>query len=243
MMRTAIQLYTLRDLDVPLPDLLARVGETEFDGVEFAGFGDATPADVADALDETELDVAGAHVPIEELEANTEAVVKAYQEVGCTRLVVPYLDESNFDSEAAATETAHRLDALAERVEAHGATLSYHNHDHEFTDIGDGTGFDILIAESDVDIELDVGWVVAAGRDPISLLDTLAGRVPLVHLKDTAAGIPVELGDGDVDLEACANAARRVGSDWIVYEHDDPDDPEASLVHGSKRMAKLEYRS
>ncbi|WP_266078745.1 sugar phosphate isomerase/epimerase family protein [Haladaptatus caseinilyticus] len=240
MARTAIQLYTLRELDESLPDLLARVGETEFDGVEFAGLGDSDPEIVADALDTAGLDAAGAHVPIEELESNTEAVVKTYHKIGCDRLVVPYLDESNFDSETTATETAHRLDALAERVEAHGSTLCYHNHDHEFAEIGDRTGFDAFIAESDVHIELDVGWVVAAGRDPYSLLDCLAGNVPLVHLKDTADGSPVELGEGDVNVADCVNAALRAGAEWIIYEHDDPDTPESSLVNGAERLAGLD---
>ncbi|WP_227353452.1 sugar phosphate isomerase/epimerase family protein [Haladaptatus salinisoli] len=242
MVRTAIQLYTLRELDDSLLDLLARVGETAFDGVEFAGLGDASPADVADALDEAGLDAAAAHVSFDELEADPEGAVETYRELGCDTLVVPYLDESHFDSEASARETARRLDELAARVERRGATLCYHNHDHEFVDAGDRTGFDAFVAESAVGIELDVGWVVAAGRDPLSLLDRLEGRVPLVHLKDTAAGAPVELGEGDVDVDACADAARDAGAEWLVYEHDDPDDPRTSLRHGASRLAELAER-
>ncbi len=239
MARTAIQLYTLRELDESLPDLLARVGETDFDGVEFAGLGDSDPGDVANALDDAGLGVAGAHVSIEELEADPASVIEKYRTVGCDRFVVPYLDESNFDSERTAIETARRLDDLAEQVEASGGTLCYHNHDHEFVEIGDRSGFDVFLSESNVGIELDVGWVDAAGRDPVSLLDRLADRVPLVHLKDTADGVSVELGEGNVDVTACANAGRRNGAEWLVYEHDDPDDPERSLVHGSKRLAEL----
>ncbi|WP_049969611.1 sugar phosphate isomerase/epimerase family protein [Haladaptatus cibarius] len=242
MTRTAIQLYSLRELDESLSDLLARVGETEFDGVEFAGLDDANPADVADALDTAELGVAGAHVPFEELEANPADVVETYRKIGCHRLVVPYLDESHFDSEESAVETAHRLDDLAERVAEAGAELSYHNHDHEFVEIGDRTAFDAFIAESDLNVELDVGWVAARGCDPTSLLDCLSGRTPLVHLKDTADGVPVELGDGDVDMEACADTARSVGAEWLVYEHDSPDDPEASLLHGAERLTELNER-
>ncbi|SIR46960.1 Sugar phosphate isomerase/epimerase [Haladaptatus litoreus] len=242
MTKTAIQLYSLRELDESLLDLLARVGETNFDGVEFAGLGGETPETVAEALDTAGLGVAGAHVPFEELEANPADVVETYRKVGCDHLVVPYLDESHFDTEKTAVETAHQLDDLAERVAEAGAELSYHNHDHEFVEIGDRTAFDAFIAESNLNIELDVGWVVAAGRDPISLLDCLSGRTPLVHLKDTADGTPVELGDGDVDMGACADTARSVGAEWLVYEHDDPNDPEASLLHGAERLTELNKR-
>ncbi|GAA0226275.1 sugar phosphate isomerase/epimerase family protein [Haladaptatus pallidirubidus] len=242
MTQTAIQLYSLRELDESLLDLLARVGETEFDGVEFAGLGDVSPADVAETLDEVGLGAAGAHVPFDELDANPGDVVETYEMVGCDRLVVPYLDESYFDSEETAIETAHRLDDLAERVERRGAELHYHNHAHEFVEIGDRAAFDAFIAESKVNIELDVGWVVAAGRDPVSLLDRLAGRVPLVHLKDTADGAPVELGDGDVNAEICADTARSVGAEWLVYEHDAPSDPESSLLRGAERLLELNKR-
>ena len=51
MVRTAIRLYTLRDLEGGLSTLLRRVGETEFDGVEVAGFGDMSPADPTASLE------------------------------------------------------------------------------------------------------------------------------------------------------------------------------------------------
>jgi hypothetical protein len=38
-----------------------------------------------------------------------------------------------------------------------------------------------------------------------------------------------EIGEVDVDMDACAEAARRPGVDWLAYEHEDPVDPAASL--------------
>jgi len=239
-MRPAIQLYTLRELDDSLPDLLRRVGETRFEGVEFAGLGDSDPEEVREALDDADLDAAGAHVGIEEFEADPEAVVETYRKLDCDRLVVPYLDDAEFASETAVTDTARRLQTLAGRVDEAGASLGYHNHDHEFTDVGDDrTAFDLLADETDFDLELDVGWATAAGRDPAGLLRDLRGRVPLVHLKDVADTTPVELGEGDLDVEACVAAARDAGTEWLVYEHDRPTDPEESLEHGAERLAEL----
>ena len=52
-MNTAIQLDTLRDVDETPNELLSRVAETSFDGVEFAGAPDAA---TVDAFDWTGLD-------------------------------------------------------------------------------------------------------------------------------------------------------------------------------------------
>lgn len=241
-MRTAIQLYTLRNLDRPLPDLLELVGETDFDGVEFAGLDSTDSGTVATALSEAGLSVAGAHVPFEELTDDFEATVETYRAVGCETLVVPFLDADHFASEAAVAETAERLDDLARRLLAQDLRLCYHNHDHEFASLDEGDAFDRLVAETEtVAFELDVGWVRAAGRDPVALLDELAGRVPLVHFKDVHADRrgPTELGEGDLDLDACARAAERAGAEWAIYEHDEPDEPEASLFHGAELLDSL----
>jgi sugar phosphate isomerase/epimerase len=238
-MRPAIQLFTLRDLDDPLPDLLARVGETEFEGVEFAGLGDADPDEVRAALDDAGLAAAAAHVGIDALEADLDATAETYRRLDCDRVVVPYLDAAEFASRQAVADTARRLQALAAQLDDHGIALGYHNHDHEFTALGGDSAYDLLVDETGFDLELDVGWATAAGHDPVGLLDHLRGRVPLVHLKDVAGDQPVQLGEGDLDVEATVRAASEAGTEWLIYEHDEPDDPEASLAHGAEMLARL----
>jgi sugar phosphate isomerase/epimerase len=238
-MRPAIQLFTLRELDDSLPELLRRVGDTEFEGVEFAGLGDTDPETVRHALDDADLDAAAAHVGVEDLEADPEGVAETYRTLDCDRLVVPYLDESEFASEAAVTDTARRLQTLAGRLDDAGVAMGYHNHDHEFVEVGDRSAFDLLADETQFDLELDVGWATAAGRDPVALLSHLRSRVPLVHLKDVAGTTPVELGEGDLAIEACVEAADDAGTEWLIYEHDEPTDPEASLAHGAETLADL----
>lgn len=238
-MRPAIQLFTLRDLDAALPDLLARVGETAFEGVEFAGLGESDPGEIRAALDDAGLEAAAAHVGVQELDADLDGVVETYRRLDCDRVVVPYLDESHFASEDAVVDTARRLSELDDRLADRDVRLGYHNHDHEFVALDGRSAFELLADETDVDLELDVGWATAAGYDPTDLLADLRGRVPVVHLKDVAGDRPVELGDGDVDAEACVRAAREAGTEWLVYEHDEPDDPEKSLEHGAATLSGL----
>lgn len=244
--KTAVQLYTLRALDEPLVRTLDRVADAGFDGVEFAGLGEASTADVAAALDRLDLGTAGAHVGVEELRADPADAAATYREVGATTLVVPYLDGSHFADADAVDATAADLDDLASSLSAHDARLAYHNHEQEFVDLGEETAYDRLLAASRVDVELDVGWARAAGRDPATLLDRYGDRVAAVHLKDVVldesaprGGRPVDLGDGDVDLAAAVEAARAADVEWVVFEHDDPPDADASLQRAAETFDTL----
>lgn len=236
-MRSAVQLYTLRGLDATLPELLAMVGSTGLDGVEFAGLDGSAPARVAAALEGADLSVAGAHVDATDLERDAGAVTDPYRRVGTDALVVPYLPGDCFADREAVARTATRLSELAGTVADRGFEFCYHNHDHEFAVVDGRPAWERLVEGTPpaVGYELDVGWARAAGRDPAALLDRYGDRIPLVHLKDVdvESGRPVELGDGDVDLAACLRAAGDAGVDWVVYEHDDPDDPAASLRRGA----------
>ncbi|MDL5360768.1 sugar phosphate isomerase/epimerase [Halalkalicoccus sp. NIPERK01] len=239
--RTAIQLYTLRGIDEPLPALLESVAETTFDGVEFAHrVADANREAVVEALGDTGLAVAAAHVGLETLETDYEGTTALYEELGCTDLVVPWLDPSHFESEAAIAEVAERLNAVAQRLAEDGFSLHYHNHDQEFVDRGEHAAMDELLARTDdsIGFELDLGWANAAGADPVALLDRYGDRISHVHFADADAESMacVELGEGDLDLDACLEAARDAGVEWYIYEHDEPTDPRESLAHGAKTL-------
>ncbi|MFC7076415.1 sugar phosphate isomerase/epimerase family protein [Haloarcula halophila] len=234
-MRTAIQLWTLREHPGPQDELFERIAAAGYDGVEFAGLSD--PVETAERLQSTGLLAAGAHVDAETIQSDPAGVTDELATLGAPYVVVPYLDDDHFVDAAAVTETARKLDELAGSVEK---PLLYHNHTHEFVPVGTETAFDRLLAETTVGIELDAGWARAAGRDPAALLETLSGRVPVVHLKDvTADGEPTDLGDGVVDLQAVVDAARAAGTEWLVFEHDDPSDPMASMETAGDVLSSL----
>ena len=242
MTRTAINLWSVRDLDEPMADLLERVADAGYDGVQFSGgLRDATAADARDLVDDLGLDVTAAHVGIEQQEDDLVEVCSTYETVGCDGLVVPWLPPEEFETRDHADAVADRLVRLADRLANRGLDLHYHNHDQEFTDVGGEPAFDVLLDRTDVRIELDVGWVAAGGYDPASYLERIGARGPLVHMKDmdVDTGTPVEIGEGDVDMQSCAGAARDAGAEWFIYEHDHPDDPAASIDHGAAFLDEL----
>ncbi|EMA47418.1 sugar phosphate isomerase/epimerase family protein [Halococcus saccharolyticus] len=237
MARPAIQLYTLRALDEPLDELLARVGDAGFEGVEYANrIGDADADAVRTALDQTGLESVAAHVGIDEIEDDPDDTVEFYRSLGCDHLVVPWLDPECFETEAAVAETADRLMAVAETVDDYGMALSYHNHDHEFAEVNGRPAFEQLAeaTREPLGFELDCGWTAVAGVDPTAVLDRWGDRVTLVHISDAdESGSPTEVGDGVLDVAACAAAAREHDVEWAIYEHDDLDDQMESVVHGA----------
>jgi sugar phosphate isomerase/epimerase len=77
-------------------------------------------------------------------------------------------------------------------------------------------------------IELDLGWVWWAGADPVELLRTLPGRVPLVHVKDLAVrgGLVFHaVGEGEVGYARVLPAAISAGVEWLLVEQDEADEP------------------
>ncbi|WP_135304413.1 sugar phosphate isomerase/epimerase family protein [Haloarcula amylovorans] len=234
-MRTAIQLWTLRNVDAPLSTLLHRIAVAGYDGVEFAGLGDSSER--TQLLDAAGLLPSGVHVDADELRSDPSSVDDQLATIEAPYAVVPYLDDDHFADATAVDETAALLDRLACDLDR---PLLYHNHVHEFVPVGNETAFDRLIDQTTVDFELDAGWAQAAGRDPVSLIRKLDGRVPVVHLKDvTTDGDPTNLGEGIVDLSAVVAAAREAGTDWLVFEYDDPDDPLTSMEKGIEAMDRL----
>ncbi|WP_225332761.1 sugar phosphate isomerase/epimerase family protein [Halomicrobium urmianum] len=226
MTRSAIQLYTLRNVDRPFTEVLELVADAGFDGVEFAyRVPDADVDAVVATLEETGLSVAGAHVGIDDLEDDFEDTVALYEALGVENVVIPWLDAEHFESREAASAAAERLEALADRLADRGMTLHYHNHDHEYVDLDGETGFDAFVDATDFGIELDLGLALHAGDDPVARLRPLGDRSELIHLKDfdRDAGESVPVGEGDLDLDGVADAAATNDSDWIVYEYEGED--------------------
>ncbi|MEA1652800.1 sugar phosphate isomerase/epimerase [Nitrospirillum sp. BR 11164] len=117
-----------------------------------------------------------------------------------------------------------------------GLQLAYHNHNPEFAAVAGGgvTGYDILLAETDPDLvkmEMDAGWVAAAGLDPVALLQAHPDRFRLMHVKDLKAGTapntrlkmdPTEVGGGTLDWRRILPAAHAAGIDHFYVEQEPP---------------------
>ena len=138
------------------------------------------------------------------------------------------------------------LNTLTERFKREGLGIGYHNHFGEFFDLGGGRrGIDILLRETSPEtiFELDVGWAVAAGADPIALLEAYPKRFKALHVKDmVASDAPgavighrtVAVGSGTTDWRKVLAVATRVGAtQWFVELEPPFEKPRLELLKAS----------
>ncbi|MCE7798285.1 sugar phosphate isomerase/epimerase [Sphingobium sufflavum] len=130
--------------------------------------------------------------------------------------------------------TAALLNDKGRALKPLGIGVGYHNHNVEFASVGRTTGWEILWRETDpalVSFEVDTGWIVAAGMDPVQFLRAHHGRIRQLHVKDVAAGTtpnftiamnPTEVGSGTVDWARLLPEAHRAGVRHFYVEQEPP---------------------
>lgn len=239
-MRLGLQLYTLRDLDETLVETIRRVGELPYEGVQLAGFGESAPTDVKSAIDTAGLELAGAHVSLDEFEDGEEALDR-YRTAGAEEFIVPYYPSESFESLDGARDAAAELLEIADTHLEDDERLHYHNHSEEFTQFDDRTAFDAFAAAgSELGLEIDTGLANYAGVDPVALLEQYGDRVTYLHLTDSVQGEwetrHSDLGDGDIDIQTVLDTCREHGVDWIVFEHGLTDDPVRSVEQAAEYL-------
>lgn len=248
--RVALQLYTLRrQAEQDLEAALDRAAEAGYGEIEwFGGLWGRTAENLRGLLSERGLGLLAAHVPLSELEADPAGVMDTYRALHCQVLVCPWLDagQRGDGSRAHYLELGRRLDLLSYRFRAGGFRFGYHNHEFELLRIDDGQpvrlgrdGLHTLVSCRSHDgwgLELDIYWAAFAGSDPVALIRELGDRIHLLHLKDGLLPGPPEeraagqatserwfrpLGEGDVDIAGCVDAALEAGVRLFVVEQDE----------------------
>jgi sugar phosphate isomerase/epimerase len=111
---------------------------------------------------------------------------------------------------------ADQFNQVASKVQGAGLRFAYHNHYAEFGAIDGILPYDELLKHTDpakVSFELDCGWVIVGGQDPVRYLKQFPTRIVMLHVKDFKDNKPpsVELGTGSVDYTPIFAAAAAGG--------------------------------
>ena len=254
-----IQLYTLgpdaaKDVDGTFK-ALAAIG---YRTVELAGFLGKTPAEFRAALDRAGLSAPSAHIQARggagTFEGDLGKLADDLHVIGVKTAVMPSLFIPDRFGKPAAGEgfggylkrigagmtaddwkqNADFLNAKARALKASGIRVGYHNHNFEFAPVGGSSGMELLIADTDpalVTFETDLGWVAAAGVDPVAFLGKHRGRISMVHVKDVTAATrpnfalamsPAEIGSGVLDWRRLLPAAYAAGVRGFFVEQEPP---------------------
>ncbi|MCI8726977.1 MAG: sugar phosphate isomerase/epimerase [Hungatella sp.] len=248
-----IQVYGLRDLLENTPErfeeVMTQVKEMGYDGVELAGTYGLEPSYIKEVLGKLNLTPISAHVPLVDMMADVDKVIRDYKEIGVNYVVVPYLPEEYRHMTDGYDKVIAEMTRIGKAMTENGLTLLYHNHDFEFVTLPDGTfGFDDIYTQVPADAlkaEPDTCWIKVAGQDPAAYVKKYTGRCPIVHLKDfikegnpknlyKLIGIETEeaqeetgmfefrpVGFGQQIWEPILEASVEAGAGWVVVEQDE----------------------
>jgi sugar phosphate isomerase/epimerase len=233
----AVQLYTLRDFTATPGDFLKtlqRVREIGYRAVELAGPAGLLPAEAAKIVRDAGLQICSSHESPQMILENPQKVVDRLGELAITHAAYPWPDGIDFSNANHVENLIAGLDAAGGVLRRSGMKLCYHNHAHEFFQHNGRTVLDDLFARTSpehLQAELDIHWVQAGGGDPAETCRRLAGRLPLLHVKDyavTANGerLFAEVGHGNLNIPEILAAAEAAGCKWFIVEQDTcPTDP------------------
>jgi sugar phosphate isomerase/epimerase len=234
----AVQLYTLRTVQMPFDQLLGEIAAIGYAGVETTGSHGCTADEMKDLLAKHNLQVASTHAGLARLESEFDEVVAFNRTVGNTTLIVPALPEEMRTGDAAAwQQTGRKLADLSKQARDAGMNFLYHNHAFEMVDVEGKLAIDWLLQSApDVGFEIDLAWVQRGGQDGLQLLQRYTGRCTRIHCKDVAPegqnqdqmGF-ADVGHGVLDWSTLLPAAQAAGAEWYIVEHDLPKEPLASI--------------
>lgn len=255
-----LQLYTVGDeLKRDFAGTLAAVAKIGYQTVELAGLADHAINDWRQVLDRVHLKCPSIHVsPRSKTGVNLDdlgALAEAAHALGIGTVICPTFNiPERFSLTPLAGESlakmaarlgasmtlddwksnADYLNKKAAALKAYGLCFGYHNHNVEFAPVGGSTGLAQLIQGTDpelVTFEMDAGWVVAAGADPVVLLSAHPGRFSAMHVKDVKASThpnfsfeqdPCEVGQGIIDWKTLLAKAYRAKVRQYYVEQEPP---------------------
>jgi sugar phosphate isomerase/epimerase len=240
MIPLGLQLHSLRqEMTTDLPGTLARVRGLGFTEVEAVSLHGLSPADFAQALGAAGLRCRGAFFPYDRFRDDVPGVLRDAHSLQARFVVCGHLPHQARLTRGECLRAADVYERAGRAARGEAIRFLYHVHGYEFEPEGDGTLFDTLLAHTSADavaFEVDAFWAAAGGVDPAALIDRLAGRVPVTHLKDMARGLSftppthdlpktasVALGTGVLDLPAILAASTRAGVELHVVEDEHPD--------------------
>lgn len=179
------------------------------------------------------LVVVGLHEDLDMILMLTASIVADAKAYETDTIVVTGMRSFDFSDKQAVIGLAERLNQAGKLLEKEGLRLLYHNHNCELRKVdAEKTAFQLLIELTDpnyVNFEFDSYWPTEAGYDALALMNSLGSRMKLYHINDrgfrvngpTASIIEsgcMELGYGNMNLEALVTAAKSYGVQAVILE-------------------------
>jgi sugar phosphate isomerase/epimerase len=228
----AAQLYTLRQFTQTAADFaesMRKLRAIGYTAVQVSGIGPIPPAEVKAMVDAAGLAICNTHIAYERLQNDLPAIIAQHRLWDCRHVAVGSMPGAYREAgEEGYRRFAREASEIGRHLRDAGLTFSYHNHSFEFARFGRRTGLDVIYEESDpryLQAEIDTYWVQHGGGDPAQWIRKVAGRMPVVHLKDMVIHggqqIMAEIGEGNLNWPAILAACSEAGVEWYAIEQDE----------------------
>jgi sugar phosphate isomerase/epimerase len=249
-----LQLYSVRNL---LPKdyqaTLNQLGSAGYKEVEAAGYFDKTAADFGNALQKAGLKCISTHHALTQLKAQFNQLIEYGQALGLEYIICSWAGVHRDSSRTGELNlddwryVADQFNSIGAKVKTAGMTFGYHNHTVEFGRENGTVFFDELLKRTDpnlVHFEMDCGWVVAGGHNPVEYLSKFPERFPLLHVKDLVK-LPdgkwrnVVMGKGSIDYKPIFQAATGL-KHYFIEQEEFEGDPMTELREDADYMRKMD---
>ena len=226
-MQIGAQFYTVRNQCQTLDDFaltLRKVADIGYKTVQISGTCPYEAQWLREQLDANGLRCVLTHIPVPRLTGELEQVIADHHVFGCENIGLGWYAFNETDTYEAFMAT---YPAIARKIREGGRYFMYHNHDQEFKRTPDGRQIILerlaeAIPAADMGFTLDTFWVQAGGGDPAQWIANLAGRVPVIHLKDYAYGRKMAVvGEGNINFDRVFAKAEESGTQFMLVEQDD----------------------
>jgi sugar phosphate isomerase/epimerase len=248
-----LQLYSVRDL---LPrdyeGTLRQLSAMGYREVEAAGFFGRSASDIKQAMEQAGLHCVSAHYSYADLAPHMDETIQFGKALGLEYIICSSpgfrhgSPAKSADAKAAREAmtlqdwrwNAEQFNRLGERVNAAGIKFGYHNHTAEFRAVNGVVIYDEMLRLTDpakVTMEMDCGWVIVGGKNPVDYLKRYPTRISMLHVKDfKLSGAPgsdtdpppsAELGRGSIDYRPIFVAAKKANIKHAFIEQEQYDMP------------------
>ncbi len=227
-MKIGAQFYTLRehckDLE-SFSESLRKVADIGYRYVQISGTCPYDAQWLKSELDKNGLQCVLTHIPPARLTEDPAGVARDHDVLGCDHVGLGFYSFNEEKPEETYEHFFPTFLPVMQALKEKGKLFMYHNHDREFQR-RDGKTILGLLAERIppelMGFTLDTFWVQAGGGDPGWWLEHLAGRVPVIHLKDFAFDKKMAvLGEGNINFDRVFEKAEAAGTRYMLVEQDD----------------------
>jgi len=229
-------------------------------GFSGSGYFGKSQSEVNALMKKHGFTVPAMHTDLDTLTTKMPELAAAANSLGAKYVVLPSIPDDKRKTAEDYKRMADQFNRIGEDAKKNGIRYAYHNHGYGFHEADGKRPIDIIFKETDPNLvffEMDLFWTVAAGAEPVKLLEEHKGRYKLMHVKDMKekkqfsgdggdasqwfALFPLmtSAGKGVLDMPTIIATAKRNGVDHFFVEQDLVAEPKVALKESFRYLKSL----